>query len=265
MIIVGELINASRPGLGQMISQKNEAAIQKLAVEQKEAGADYLDVNAGTSTRAEADGLAWLVQTVQSAVDTPCCLDSPDPKALERALAVHRGTALINSISLEKKRWDGLMPLLKGTDCGIVALCVSDEGMPQTTDDRLRIADRLIHGLTAAGVAPGNIYVDPLVQPISVNPANGPAFLKTVSEIKSRFPDVRTICGMSNVSFGLPQRTLINRTFLPMVVERGLDALILDPGDRRLMSGLRAALALSDRDPCALGYVRAYREGRLEN
>jgi cobalamin-dependent methionine synthase I len=264
LLIVGELINASRPGVAKLISQGNSEAIHEMAASQIEAGADYLDVNAGTGSKSEAESLAWLVQTVQSAVDAPCCLDSPDPKALEQALAVHNGPAMINSISLEKQRWDGLLPLLKGTPCSVVALCVSDEGMPETTDQRLKIADRLIHGLTAAGLEPENIFVDPLVQPVSVNPSYGPAFLNAVSEIKNRFPKVKIICGLSNASFGLPLRFLINRTLLPMAVERGLDAVILDPTDRKLMSGLRAALALSNRDPHAMGYVRAFRAGGLE-
>ena len=264
MLIVGELINASRPGLANIISQRNDEAVHKLAASQIEAGADYLDVNAGTGSQSEAEGLAWLVKTVQSVVDAPCCLDSPDPKALEQALAAHNGPAMINSISLEKHRWEGLLPLLKGTPCSVVGLCVSDDGMPETTDQRLKIADRLIQGLTGAGLEPENIFIDPLVQPVSVNPAYGPAFLKAVSEIKTRFPGVKTICGLSNASFGLPLRFLINRTLLPMAVERGLDAVILDPTDRKLMSSLRASLTLSNRDPHAMGYVRAFRAGNLE-
>ena len=147
MLIVGELINASRKAIKAAIEAQDEAAIQKIAKDQQEAGADFIDVNAGVFVGQEPEYLKWLVTTAQSAVDMPCCIDSPDPKAIETALAVHKGTAMINSISLEKDRYDTLMPIVAGTDLKVVALCMSDDGMPETTDDRMAIADKLVNGL----------------------------------------------------------------------------------------------------------------------
>jgi 5-methyltetrahydrofolate--homocysteine methyltransferase len=147
MIIVGELINASRKTMGAAIEAQDKEAIQKIAKNQFEAGADYIDVNAGIFVRREAEYLKWLVEIVQEVVDAPCCIDSPDPKAIETALAAHKGTAMLNSISLEKKRYDALLPFLSGSDLKIVALCMSDDGMPETTHQRLTIADKLVNSL----------------------------------------------------------------------------------------------------------------------
>ena len=173
MIIVGELINASRKSVGSAIENEDVEAVKKLAFDQAENGADYIDVNAGMFVGKEAGYLKWLVETVQAAVDKPCSIDSPDPKAIEAALAVHKGIALINSISLEKERYDALLPIVAGTDLKVVALCMSDAGMPETADDRMSIADKLINGLLQKNVAVENIYVDPLVQPVATNAKYG--------------------------------------------------------------------------------------------
>ncbi len=263
MLIVGELINASRQAIQGAIEGRDAAAIQRVAREQHEAGADYIDVNAGVFVGEEAGHLTWLVQTVQQAVDAPCCIDSPDPAAVEAALKVHRGTAMVNSISLERERFDRLVPLLAGTELRVVALCMSDEGMPATSDQRVRIAHGLVDRLVRHNVRPGNIYVDPVVQPVSTDHEVGAAFLDAVARIRAEIPDVHVICGLSNISYGLPERKLVNQTFAVMAVARGLDALIVNPLDRRMMAGLRAALVLAGQDPYCMGYLEAFREGRL--
>ena len=180
MLIVGELINASRKAVKAAIEEKDAAAIQKLARDQHEAGADFIDVNAGVFVGQEPEYLKWLVTTVQEVVDGPCCIDSPDPKAIETALSVHKGTAMINSISLEKDRYDALLPIVAGTDLKVVALCMSDQGMPETKDDRMAIADKLVNGLLQKNVPVENIYVDPLVQPVSTNSVSHPSFAAAV-------------------------------------------------------------------------------------
>jgi 5-methyltetrahydrofolate--homocysteine methyltransferase len=244
MIIVGELINASRKAVGEAISAQDAEAIKKLAVDQHEAGANYIDVNAGIFVGQEAGYLQWLVKTVQGAVDAPCCIDSPDPKAIENALSVHKGTAMINSISLEKDRYNALLPVVAGTDLKVVALCMSDEGMPETTEDRVKIADQLINDLVKNNIPLDNIYVDPLVQPVSTKSTFGDEFLNAVDEIMTRFKGVHTICGLSNISYGLPLRQMLNQTFAVMAVARGLDALIINPLDRKMIQNLIAAETL---------------------
>ncbi len=262
MIVVGELINASRKAIGEAILNSDAAAIQKVAKDQEAAGANYIDVNAGIFVEEEADYLKWLVEVVQEVVDIPCCIDSPSPKAIETALAAHKGVhqPMINSISLEKERYESLLPILSGTDLKVVALCMSDEGMPETTDERLAIADKLINGLVAAGVALENIHVDPLVQPVATNSEFGIEFINAVEAISKQFKGVHTMCGLSNISFGLPNRKFLNQTFAVMAIARGLDGLIVNPLDKKMMANMIAAETLVGRDNYCGNFLKAYRE-----
>ncbi|MCG6930875.1 MAG: methyltetrahydrofolate cobalamin methyltransferase [Desulfofustis sp.] len=265
MIIIGELINASRTAIAAAIQGGDKAAIRQVAKDQAEAGADYIDVNAGIFVGREPQYLTWLVQTVQEASDRPCAIDSPDPKAIEAALEAHRGTPMINSISLEKQRYDNLLPIIAGTDMKVIALCMSDEGMPESVEDRLKIADSLVNGLTRNNVPVDNIFVDPLVQPMSVNNSFGVEFINAIEAIVARFPGIHTACGLSNVSYGLPARKLINQTFMTMAICKGLDGAIVNPLDRNMMATIIAAETLMGRDDFCMEYLKAFRAGRLEN
>lgn len=264
MFIVGELINASRKPIRAAIEAQDAAVIQKVAVNQFEAGANYIDVNAGVFVHKEAEYLKWLVEIVQEATGAPCCIDSPDPKAIEKALAVHRGVAMINSISLEKERYEGVLSLVTGTEHKIVALCMSDAGMPETSDARLAVADKLINGLVQSNISIDNIYVDPLVQPVSTKDAFGIEFLEAVEKIMKNYPGVHTMCGLSNISYGLPARKLMNQTFAVMAIDRGLDGLIINPLDKQMMADIIAAETIVGRDPYCANYIGAYRGGNLE-
>lgn len=264
MLIVGELINASRKAIATAIEAQDQNAIQQVARDQVEAGANYIDVNAGVFVRKESEYLEWLVKTVQSAVECPCCIDSPDPKAIETALAVHKGTAMINSISLEKDRYESLLPLVAGTDLKVVALCMSDEGMPETTDDRLAIADKLVNSLLQKNVAIDNIYVDPLVQPIATDTTFGTEFLNAIEKIKATFTGIHMMCGLSNISFGLPHRKFLNQTLMVMAMAKGLDGAIINPLDRKMMASIIAAETLLGNDDYCTNYLDAYRAKKFE-
>jgi cobalamin-dependent methionine synthase I len=264
VLVVGELINASRKAIGEAIEAQNEEKIRKIADEQVQAGADFVDVNAGIFVGKEADYLQWLVKTVQDEVDAPCCIDSPDPVAIEKALAVHKGTAMINSISLEKERFEALLSLVAGTDLKVVSLCMSDEGMPETSEERVKIADKLINNLVKKDVAIDNIYVDPLVQPLSISGDFGVEFLNAVERIMTGFPGVHTMCGLSNISYGLPLRNHLNRNFAVMAIARGLDGLIINPLDKQMMANIIAAKTLAGRDNYCMNYLKAYRDKKLE-
>lgn len=264
MIIVGELINSSRKLIAEAIEKRDKVSIQRLAVAQAENGAHYIDVNAGAFVDQEEEYLKWLVRTVQEKVDAPCCLDSPDPKAIETALALHKGTAMVNSISLEKERYDNMLPLVAGTDMKVIALCMSDQGMPKTVDDRMAIADKLISGLTRKNVPINNIYVDPLVQPISTDPAFGIEFLNAVEKIMTNFEGVHTMCGLSNISYGLPKRKFMNRTFMTMAIAKGLDGAIVDPLDNAMMANITASETLIGGDDYCMDYLKAFRAGKFD-
>jgi len=264
MIVVGELINASRKAIADAIENKDTATIQKIAMEQYKAGVHYLDVNAGIFMGKEVEYMKWLVKTVQDVVDGPCSIDSPNPKAIEASLSVHKGVPMINSISLEKERYNNLLPLLANTDYKVIALCMSDEGMPESSEERLRIADKLINGLVQDNISVDNIYVDTLVQPISTSQSFGAEFLKAIELIKDNFEGVHTMCGISNISFGLPEREFINQTFMTMAISRGLDGAIINPLDKRMMANIIAAETLAGNDSYCQNYIQAYRAGKFE-
>jgi cobalamin-dependent methionine synthase I len=261
MIVIGEKINTSRKSIAEAVERKDHGFIQSVAHAQAAAGADYIDVNAGTFLEREVDFLPWLVETVQAGVDLPLCLDSPSPTALEKALEVHRGEAMVNSISLEKERYDALLPVVAGRPCKVVALCMARTAMPTTAQERIDVAAELIDSLTGAGVDAGRIFVDPLVQPVSVDVRMGPAVLDAIGGIMTRFPGVHTICGLSNISFGLPLRRQINRHFLVLAMARGLSAAILDPTDPELMASLVTAQMLLGQDEYCSAFIEAYERG----
>ncbi len=263
MLIVGEKINTSRKAIHEAVENKDAQAIRSVARSQVDAGADYIDVNAGTFLEKELTLLPWLVETVQDEVDAPLCLDSPSPEALKAALAVHRGKPLINSISLEKDRYDALLPVVTEHPCKVVALCMAQASMPVTAQERIDVATELIERLTAAGVALEDIFVDPLVQPVSVDVRMGPSVLAAISGVMERFPGVGTICGLSNISYGLPVRRLINRHFLGLAAANGLSAAILDPTDDRLMAALAAVEMLLGKDDYCTAYIEAFEKGLL--
>lgn len=264
MIIIGELINASRKQIAPAIENKDADTIQKIAKDERENGADFIDVNAGVFVGKESDYLKWLVTTVQETVEAPCCIDSPDPKAIETALSVHKGVPMINSISLEKERYEALLPVVSGTECKVVALCMSDKGMPETTDDRVSIADELINNLLKNNVPLDNIYVDPLVQPVSTKDSYGIEFLDAIEKIINKFPGVHTICGLSNISFGLPERKFLNQTFMVMAITKGLDAAIVNPLDKGMMAKIVAAETLAGKDEYCSQYLQAWRDKKFE-
>jgi 5-methyltetrahydrofolate--homocysteine methyltransferase len=263
MIIIGELINASRKVIGEAMEAEDAAAIQKVALDQAEAGADYIDVNAGIFVGKEPAYLKWLIQQVQAVTDKPCAIDSPDPKAIEAALEVHKGTPMINSISLEKERYENLLPIVAGTEMKVIALCMSDDGMPETVDDRLKIADKLVNGLLRKNIAVDNIYVDPLVQPMSVNNHFGVEFINSVAQIVKHFEGIHTACGLSNISYGLPARKFMNQIFMVMAIAKGLDGAIVNPLDKKMMANIVAAEALAGKDAYCMNYIKAFRSGLL--
>jgi cobalamin-dependent methionine synthase I len=265
MIIVGEQINTSRKSIAEAVEKRDASYILGVAKEQAEAGAHYIDVNAGTFLEQETECLCWLVETVQGELDLPLCLDSPNPRALAEAMKRHKGEPIINSISLEAERFQSLIPVLTSQPCQVVALCMAEMSMPTTVEDRVQVGAELINRLTDAGIPLEKIYVDPLVQPVSVDTQMGIATLGAIERIMNDFPGVNTICGLSNISFGLPARRLINRSFLSLCLSHGLSAVILDPTDKQLMATLLTIEMILNRDEYCDNFITAYQTGRISD
>lgn len=264
MLIIAERINTSRKYISQAISSENAAFIKDEAKAQDMAGADYIDVNAGTFVGEEARRLKWVIDVVQEATEKPLCIDSPDPEVIRAMVPFARKTPLINSITLEKERIEGILPIVAEYGTKVIALCQSEESMAETFEDKLVIAEKLVEKVTSAGIPLGNLYIDPLVYPLSTNPQSAVATLQAIKKIMELFPGVHTTCGLTNVSYGLPARKLVNRAFLVSAVAYGLDSAIMDPTDRNLYSALQAALVVNGRDDFCMNFITAFREGRIE-
>lgn len=265
MLIVGEKINASIKDAKDAIFQRNGSYIEALANSQKLGGADYLEVNSGLRVypEEEADDMEWLVPIVQEATGLPLCIDSAHGLVLERALKLHRGKAIVNSINGDSEKWGGILPLVKQYECDLIALPSDRKGIPSNVEGRIKIAERIIDGLSKEGISENRIYFDPLVLPISSNTKNGILFIDTLKEIKRHFPEAKTISGLSNISFGLPKRSLINQSFLVLSLGAGLDAAILNPMDMKLMALVKSTEVFLNKDTYCMKYIEAFRSGKL--
>lgn len=272
MLIVGERINTSRkvksePVIEAAVVRRDAEFISDLARKQFEAGATYIDINAGTLTSGEPEAMEWLTQVVQEAVDAPISFDTPNPAALEKGLAVYdmaKGQPLINSITAETQRYASILPFVLKYKAKVIALAMDDTGIQQDADKRLSVARKLITDLTAAGVAIDDIYVDPLTFPIGTGSDVAVAMFDIIEKIAAEFPGVHIIAGLSNVSHGMPVRKLLNQAMTVLALGKGLDAGIIDPNDRYLMALIYSTEALLGRDEFCMNYISKSREGAFE-
>lgn len=265
LTIVGELINTSRPGVKEAVKNKDEAYIRKLAKDQADAGATFIDVNCGNMIKNEEEVMVWLVNCVQAEVETPLCIDSPDEKALEAGLALCKnGRPMINSLSDEEGRYEAIVPLIKKYNAKIVVLCMDSTGMPVTSEDRMKVVRSLHSKLTKAGIAEDDMYFDPLVKPVSSITSAGKEVLDTIVQIKKEFPAVRFMCGLSNISYGLPSRGELNRIFAVQTLTMGMDGFILDPTNKKMMADIIRATTTMGSDNYCGKYIKAHRKGLLD-
>lgn len=259
MIIIGEKINGTRKAVGQAVRERDPELIKQLAMSQSDAGASYLDVNAGTRPDREPDDMAWLVETIQSVCDTPLCIDSANPDALQAGLDVSKKTPLINSLSGEKSRIEGVLPLAIEHKTGLIILALDDNGIPETTQDRLKIVHHLVGLTKKGGLKEEQLFIDPLVTAISTGITNGLTTFDTIGKIKEAYPKIHVTCGLSNISFGMPLRHLINHTFASMAIMSGLDSAIADPNDRDLLGAIMAGEMLMGKDKYCMNFNKAFR------
>jgi cobalamin-dependent methionine synthase I len=265
MLIVGERINTSRKAVNEAVEKRDVSYIQADVKAQVEAGADIIDVNAGSRSASELDDLRWLISVIEEAVPVRLSLDSSNPDVLATVVNTVRNMPMLNSTTAEKTRFERMVPVIKKRECDVVALCIDDRGVPKNVDRILENGATLIKGLEDIGVRRERIYLDPLVQAVSVDSKAALTFLEAIERINREFPGVRTVCGLSNVSFSLPKRPLINRTFLALAVRAGLQGALIDPLDRKLMATLRATMVLLGKDPFCRAFLKAFRAGRVED
>ena len=263
MIIIGEKINGAIPSVAAAITERNADFITDLATRQTEAGADYLDICAGTASELEKETLTWLLETVMGSVDTKICIDSPDVDVISEMLTVIKQPGIINSVSGEGNKCDRIFPLIKDTDWKVIALTCDNIGIPAEAKRKVEIALELIDKAATYGITPDRIFIDPLVLSLSVVNDALLNFIEAIKQIKEKHPNVHFTSGLSNISYGMPKRKLINRNFLAFSLEAGMDSAIMDPTDKDMYSSILAVEALLGKDKFCRTYNKAYRQGKI--
>lgn len=256
MIIIGERLNSTRASVFEALQKRDAEFLCDQARKQEQAGAAYVDLNAAALMDGEIEGLRWAIPLLQGALSVPLSIDTPNPGALAAGLELHRGRALLNSLPGTMASLEALLPIIRDFKPRVIALCLDEDGPPASSDKASARAEKLVEALARVGIEPEDIFLDPLVRPVGVEAGAGALFLDSLEKIKHRLPRVKTIAGLSNVSFGLPHRRLLNRTFLSLAMARGLDAAICDPLDAELQAVLAAAGALLGEEAELADYLR---------
>ena len=257
-VLIGERINpAGKAKLQEALKAGNLDIVRSEAMAQAQAGADILDVNVGTFGVDEVALLPQAVQAVMGTVDIPLCIDSNNPAALEAALKIYKGKPLINSVSGEERSLARVLPMVKEYGAAVVGLVQDDDGIPKDAGRRVSIARKIVERAEAAGIARENIIIDCLVFAIGADTSSGLAVIEAIHRIKAEL-GVNITMGASNISFGLPDRDLVNNAFAAMAVAAGATCLITD------VAKIRPAIVSADlilgRDRHARRYIEAYRQ-----
>lgn len=259
MIIIGEKINGSIPSTGKAIAAKDADYIRYLAKIQTEANADYIDCCASVNVD-ELDMIKWLIDLIQETTDTPICIDSPDPQVCADAVKFCKKPGIVNSVSLEGGKMDIIFPVIAGTRWGCVALLCDDKGIPKDAATRLEIFKDIMAKAKEYNIAPNRLYIDPLVETLGTNGESLLTFVETCKGIKELYPDVHITSGLSNISFGLPARKMINMAFMTLAMNAGMDSAIVDPTNRDMMGIIYATAALLGEDDFCIEYITAFRD-----
>lgn len=262
--VVGERINPTgKKRLQQALREGDSAYPCAQAVAQAEAGAEVLDVNAGLPGIDEAATLERLVRDLQAVTDLPLQLDSSNPEALSRALRIYNGKPIVNSVNGEQKTLDEILPLCKKYGAAVVGLTLDEQGIPTSAEGRFAIAQKIVKAATGIGIPKEDIYIDCLTLTASAQQEGAAQTLEALSRCKREL-GVRTVLGVSNISFGLPCRGYLNTTFLTMAMAAGLDLAIMNPNTPEMMAAVRAYRVLTSQDKQSADYVAAYADVQIQ-
>ena len=256
--IIGERINPTGKKLFKEALRNNDIDyILKEAISQVESGADILDVNVGLPEIDEEETMKKVIKEIQSIIDTPLQIDSNNPKVIEKGLRVYNGKPIVNSVNGEDKVLDNVLPLIKKYGAAVVGLTLDDKGIPKKAEERLKVAEKIVNKALEYGIKREDIFIDCLVLTASAQQEDIGKTLKAVALVKEKLK-VKTILGVSNISFGLPNRELINKTFLAMSLQSGLDLPILNPNNKEMINIINAFKVLNNQDRGATNYIDIY-------
>ena len=263
-VIIGERINPTgRKKVLTALEAGDFEIVRVDAVSQVQAGATVLDVNAGVPGVDEPALLQQVVRTVMEVTDVPLCIDTANPLALEAALSIYTGKALVNSVNGEEKSLQTVLPLVKEYDAAVIGLCMDDDGIPATPQARLQAAARIIERAASLGIPTENVVIDPLAMTMGADPNAGYTTLKTIELVVKEF-GVNITMGASNVSFGLPDRKFINATFMAMAIHAGLTCPITNPLVPEVAIAVLGANLSMGRDEYGMSWIKAFRQRKQE-
>jgi len=261
LVIIGERINPSgRTQLERSLPQGDMSLVCQEALAQVGAGAQVIDVNVSAVGVDEERVLPLAVEAVAEAVDVPISIDTANYEALGAALAICPGKLLVNSVTGEEASLEAVLPLVKQRDCAVIGLCMDEEGIPKEAQRRLEIGKKIIAAAEAYGVPPEDVIIDPLAMTVGADHKAGVVTLEAIRLICMKL-GVNITLGGSNVSFGLPERSLINRSFLAMAIAAGLTCAIVDPLDIEICKTISACDLLLGKDEYAMRFLERSRRG----
>lgn len=263
MIIIGEKINGAIPSVKRAIEERDAEFIKQRALIQTEACADFIDVCAGVESDKEYDALDWLIGIVQSVTDVPLCLDSPNEKMLEKVFSLAKKPGMLNSVNEEGTKCETIFPLIAKTDWQVIGLTCDQDGIPSDSAKKIDIAKSMIDKAVKYGVDVAKLHIDPCVMALATMPTAMRDFMTCITKIKEYAPEVKITGAISNISFDMPMRKVINQKCMTLAIYAGLDSAIMNPCDKDMIATIYAAEALCGIDKSGRKYNRAYRQGKF--
>jgi 5-methyltetrahydrofolate corrinoid/iron sulfur protein methyltransferase len=263
MLVVGENISVTSKIVGESIRNRDAGPILEMVKAQKDAGANYIDINIGPATKNGEELMQWVVKTIQAEYDVLLALDTKNTSAIEAGLQVHKGTAMINSVTGDQDKLDILMPMAKKYNAKIVGIALSEKGVPPDVDSRIEVIMNIVNSAMEHGVPLSDVYLDPIALPVAVlqqqvyNCIEGLKAFKQLKDLMGLPEEPKTIVGLSNVSQSSPAhlKSLLNRTYLLILLSHGLDSAIVDPLDSELMNAVKTFDILTNRILYAHSYL----------
>ena len=264
MIIVGEKLNSSIPKMFELMKSKNTEEIKKIAIEQQNAGANFLDINTAIFRAEEQEMLEYILNIVLENTQCGIMLDSPSPEVIEKTIQlISDREVIINSITLQD-RINELLPVVKKYNSGVVCLPIDNDGIPKTVERRVENSLKLVQILQQEGVSKNKIYIDVLTEALAVDNENAKVTIDSIAALRKVEPEIHIICGVSNVSFGLPKRANINAAFLTASIYAGLDSGIVDITNEQVQSTIYISEMLAGKDEFCMEYLGWFR-GRKQD
>ena len=264
MIIIGEKINGSIPAVADAIARRDADFIKQRAIAQTNAGATFIDCCASVPEAEEVETLHWMIDCIQEVTDLPIAVDSPSADVLTQAYKFCNKPGLFNSVSGEGNKIDKIFPLMaENKGWHVIALLSDDTGIPKNAADRLKVFDKIMAKAKEFGINPNRIHIDPLVEMLCTSENGIETNREVISTIREKYPTIHITAAVSNISFNLPVRKMLNLGFTVLAMSYGLDSAILDPTNRDMIGLIYATEALLGQDDYCMEYIEAYRDGKF--